>query len=164
MAASVSATETIGPRDLSRVFIVHGHDIAVRESVARFISQKLGLEPIILSEQPNKGRTVITKFPETCSNVGFAIVLMTPDDLGKSRDSSELNARARQNVILELGFFIGALGLDRVAAVVKGNIEHPSDFDGVVYIAFDQDDWRTKLGQELQHAGYNIDWNSVMKL
>jgi predicted nucleotide-binding protein len=74
----------------------------------------------------------------------------------------DLNPRACQNVVFELGFFIGALGPERVAAIVKGDIERPSDFDGVVYISFDKEDCHTKLGQELKAGGYNIDWNRVM--
>jgi predicted nucleotide-binding protein len=174
--------KTAASRDLSKVFVVHGHDGEVREAVARFISEKLGLKPVVLHEQPNKGRTIITKFGEEAASVGFAVVLMTcrysrfalralflrfapndtPDDFGKAHDSQDLSARARQNVVFELGFFIGALGAERVAAVVKGDIERPSDFDGVVYISFHKEDWRTKLGQELQAAGYKIDWNKLM--
>ena len=116
-----------------------------------------------MHERPNKGRTIITKFREEASGVGFAVVLMTADDLGKSKAAPELTPRARQNVVFELGFFIGALGPERVAAVVKGDIERPSDFDGVGYISFDKEDWRMKLGQELQQAGYKIDWNKVMR-
>jgi predicted nucleotide-binding protein len=159
---SGAIVETAASRDLSKVFVVHGHDGEVREAVARFISEKLGLKPIVLHEQPNKGRTIITKFGEEAASVGFAVVLMTPDDFGKAHDSQDLSARARQNVVFELGFFIGALGAERVAAVVKGDIERPSDFDGVVYISFHKEDWRTKLGQELQAAGYKIDWNKLM--
>jgi len=150
-------------RDLSKVFVVHGHDGEVREAVARFISEKLGFEPVILHERPNKGRTIITKFREEASGGGFAVVLMTADDLGKTSTAPDLKPRARQNVVFELGFFIGALGPEHVAAIVKGDIERPSDFDGVVYISFDQEDWRTKLGRELEAAGYNIDWNGVMR-
>jgi predicted nucleotide-binding protein len=147
-----------------KIFVVHGHDEAAREAVARFIEQ-LGFEPIILHERPNKGRTIITKFREEAADIGFAVVVMTPDDLGKaSDDSSEPKLRPRQNVVFELGFFIGALGPDRVAAMVKGEIERPSDFDGVIYISIDTGDWRVKLGQELQAAGYEIDWNQVMRV
>jgi predicted nucleotide-binding protein len=151
-------------RDPSKVFLVHGHDGEVRDAVARFISERLGLEPVILHERPNKGRTIITKFREEAADIGFAVVLMTADDLGKASAATDLQPRARQNVVFELGFFIGALGPENVAAIVKGTIERPSDFDGVVYISFDQEDWRTKLGQELQAAGYKIDWNEVMRL
>ncbi len=132
--------------------------------------EKLGFEAVILHERPNKGRTIITKFREEAADIGFAVVVMTPDDLGKPNDASEAKLRARQNVVFELGFFIGALGPERVAAMVKGDIERPSDFDGVVYISLDKGDWPTKLGefaepegQELQAAGYEIEWNKVMR-
>lgn len=149
-------------RDLSKVFLVHGHDGEMREAVARFISEKLALEPVILHEKPNKGRTIITKFQEEASGVGFAVVLMAPDDVGKGPTDADLKPRARQNVVFELGFFIGALGPDKVAAIIRGDVERPSDFDGVVYISFENEDWRVKLGQELQAAGYEINWNKVM--
>jgi predicted nucleotide-binding protein len=113
-------------------------------------------------ERPNKGRTIITKFRKEAAGVGFAVVLMTPDDVGRAVEATDLGSRARQNVVFELGFFIGALGPEKVAAIVKGNIERPSDFDGVVYISYENEDWRMKLGQELQSAGYHIDWNKVM--
>jgi predicted nucleotide-binding protein len=144
-----------------KVFVVHGHDDGTRESVARFV-EKLGFEAIILHERANRGRTIITKFREEAEGVGFAVVLMTPDDVGKAKSSPDLNPRARQNVVFELGFFIGALRPERVAALVRGNIERPSDFDGVVYISLDQADWRTRLGTELKAAGFNVDWNKVM--
>lgn len=149
-------------RDLSKVFVVHGHDGESRLAIARFIEQ-IGFEAIILHERPNKGRTIITKFREEAADVGFAVVLMTPDDLGKPNNDSEAKFRARQNVVFELGFFIGALGPERVAALIKGDIERPSDFDGVVYISLDNGGWKTELGRELEAAGYGIDWNKVMR-
>jgi predicted nucleotide-binding protein len=152
---------TAGPAlDLSKVFVVHGHDGTPKAEVARFI-EKLGFEAIILHERPNKGRALITKFREEAAGVGFAVVLMTPDDLGKAEKAVDLNPRARQNVVFELGFFIGKIKPERVAALVKGNIELPSDFDGVVYISLDKEEWKTKLGIELKAAGYKIDWNKV---
>ena len=90
-------------------------------------------------------------------------MLMTPDDVGKAKDALDVKSRARQNVVFELGFFIGKIGPERVAALVKGNIELPSDFDGVVYISLDSADWQRQLGQELQEAGYVIDWNKLMR-
>ncbi|WP_051903695.1 TIR domain-containing protein [Neorhizobium vignae] len=140
----------------SRIFIVHGHDNEPKEATARFISA-IGFEPVILHEQANRGRTIIQKFREEASDVGFAIVLMTPDDA-----MPDGMTRARQNVILELGFFLGALGPDRVAAMVKGQVERPSDFDGVVYIPFDPG-WKVAVSKELEAAGYPVDWNIVMR-
>jgi predicted nucleotide-binding protein len=150
-------TERSAPIGSGKVFIVHGHDEGPREAVARFI-EKLGFEAIILHERSNKGRTIITKFREEAAGVGFAIVLMMPDDVGKAKSDADLIPRARQNVIFELGFFIGALGPDHVAALVKGDIELPSDYEGVVYTSMDKEDWRTKLAKELEAAHYDIDW------
>ena len=88
--------------------------------------EKIGFEAIVLHEQPNKGRTLITKFSEEAADVGFAVVLMTPDDVG-GKAGKDLRPRGRQNVIFELGFFIGALGPHRVAAIVARDVEPPSD-------------------------------------
>jgi predicted nucleotide-binding protein len=161
VAASVKALD-LPARRPHKVFVVHGHDAAPRAEVARLI-EKLGFEAIILHERPNKGRTLVTKFREEAEGVGFAVVLMTPDDLGKTVSADDLNPRARQNVVFELGFFIGKLGPERVAALVKGSVEKPSDFDGVVYVSLDSADWQRQLGQELQEAGYDIDWNKLMR-
>jgi predicted nucleotide-binding protein len=103
-----------------KVFVVHGHDEAVREAVARFISS-LDLTPIILHEQASQGRTIVEKL-EHHGDVGYAVVLLTPDDVGGS-SSESLRSRARQNVILELGYFVGRLGRDHVCAMHRGNIE-----------------------------------------
>ncbi|MFH1259507.1 MAG: nucleotide-binding protein, partial [Elusimicrobiota bacterium] len=112
----------------NNVFVVHGSNDGVKEAVARFIN-KLNLNPIILHEQPNLGRTLIEKFTDY-SNVGFAIVILTGDDLGKGSKESDLNKRARQNVIFELGYFIGKLGRARVCALYEEGVEFPSDYEG----------------------------------
>jgi predicted nucleotide-binding protein len=143
-----------------RIFIVHGHDEGTRETVARFV-ETLGFKAVILHEQPNKGRTIITKFREEAADIGFAIVLMTPDDHG-GKAGGESRPRARQNVVFELGFFIGALGPEKVAALVKGEVEKPSDFHGVVYIPLDQGEWRISLAKELKAAGFEVDLNRVI--
>lgn len=143
-----------------KIFIVHGHDEGALETIARFI-QQIGFDPIMLHEQPNKGRTIITKFREEAVGVDFAVVIMTPDDQG-GKHSGDTRPRARQNVVFELGFFIGALGQERVAALVKGDVERPSDFDGVVYIPLDQGHWKIDLAKELKAAGFEVDFNSVV--
>ncbi len=143
------------------IFIVHGHDVAVRESVASFL-RKIDLEPIILHEKPNSGRTIIEKFEEN-SEVGFAIVLLTPDDLGRCLNGEE-KLRARQNVILELGYFCGRLGRSKVCALKKGDLELPSDVIGVAYTDFDaRGAWKQDLARELEAAGYEVDWQKAMK-
>jgi len=143
-----------------RVFIVHGHDEGSREAVARFL-KGIGFETVILHEQPNKGQTIIEKF-EAHGNVGFVVVLLTPDDTGSEAGNPPL-ARARQNVILEWGYFIGKLGRSRVCALKKGEVELPSDILGIVWESFDEHGgWKQKLAHELSAAGFEIDWNKVM--
>ena len=148
-----------------RVFVVHGHDGEVKETVARFL-EKIGLVPVILHEQPNEGRTIIEKFEVSSDDAGFAVVLLTPDDVGgpTSQSPTKLNPRARQNVILELGYFMGRLGRARVCALHRGGVELPSDFQGILYVEFDAAGaWRTKLAQELVQAKLTIDIQGLMK-
>lgn len=142
------------------VFIVHGRNHGIKETVARFV-HKLELNPIILHEQPNLGRTLIEKFTDY-SNVGFAIVILTGDDLGKAVDEDELQNRARQNVIFELGYFIGKLSRARVCALYEEGVELPSDYEGIVYIPLDSaEKWRFQLVKELKASGYEIDANKI---
>lgn len=148
-----------------KVFVVHGHDEALKQTVARVLEQ-LDLEPIILHDQPNKGRTIIEKF-EDYSGVSFAVVLLTPDDMAYTRDTDSASAlpRARQNVILELGFFLGRLGRASVAALYKGNgrLELPTDYSGVVFIpADDAGNWRFDLVRELRASGIEVDANRIV--
>ena len=144
-----------------KAFIVHGHDEGAHESVARFL-ERLGLEAVILHEQANQGRTIIEKV-EAHGDVGFAVVLLTPDDEGAKKGELP-KPRARQNVIMELGYFVGLLGRKHVCALTRGDIEIPSDFGGVVYEQFDAaGGWKQALGRELHAAGFDIDWNKVMR-
>jgi predicted nucleotide-binding protein len=157
-----AATAATAKPDRREAFIVHGHDEAARESVARFL-ERLGVRPIILHEQANKGQTVIEKF-EAHSDVPFAVVLLTPDDVGSSKQAqSSFQPRARQNVIFELGFFIGKLGRARVCALHAEGVELPSDFAGVVYVKMDAGGaWRLALARELKVAGLDVDLNNAI--
>ena len=140
----------------NRIFIVHGSDSGLKSEVARTL-ERLGLEPVILHEQPNKGRTLVEKF-EQYADVGFAVVILSPDDEGKRAGERRARPRARQNVVLELGFFWGKLGRHRVCALLKSEIERPSDYDGVVYVQYDEAGaWKLKLAKELKDAGYAVD-------
>ena len=141
--------------DSRNVFLVHGHDEAATVSVARFL-ERLDLHPIILHEQPSQGRTVIEKFEEN-ADVGFAVVLLTPDDVGGLASGGELKPRARQNAILELGYFIGRLGRSRVCALYVEGVEIPSDFHGVVYVPYDAaGGWRLTLASEIPMPGAEL--------
>ena len=146
----------------NEVFIVHGRDDDTKETVARFV-EKLGLKATILHEQPNEGRTIIEKLEDCAGRAGFAIVLLTPDDVGTLRNSAndQDKPRARQNVIFELGYFMGKLGRQRICPLFKGEIEKPSDIDGVIYVPMDSKDWKLKLGQEMKNAGFPVDMNKI---
>jgi predicted nucleotide-binding protein len=145
----------------NKVFVVHGHNHGIKESVARFL-EKLDLDPIILHEKPNAGRTLIEKFSDY-ADVQFAVVLLTADDLGKPRESNqEAQLRARQNVILELGYFLGKLGRARVCALYESGVELPSDYQGVLFLPLDAGDrWKFDLVRELRAAGFSVDANRV---
>jgi len=159
---SKGRTETVLKPPFSRkIFIVHGHDDGARETVARFL-ERIGLEAVILHEQANQGRTIIEKVVAN-SDVGFAVVLLTPDDEGCVKGGTP-EPRARQNVLLELGYFIGRLGRDKVCALKRGTLEIPSDFAGVVWETMDSNGgWKQALARELEAAGHSIDWNKVMR-
>ncbi len=145
-----------------RVFVVHGRDEGTKNMVARFL-ESLDLEPVILQEQPNEGRTIIEKFEEY-AQASFAVILCTPDDVGALASEEErLKFRPRQNVVLEWGFFLGRVGRERVCALVRGNLEIPSDYAGVIYIELDDTGgWNMKLARELSRAGLSVDLNRLL--
>lgn len=145
----------------SNIFIVHGHNEKIKLNVARTIEQ-LGLKPIILSELPNQGQTIIEKF-EFNSDVGFAIILLTADDTGNLKTLNKKNNRARQNVILEMGYFIGKLGRPKVFPIYETGVELPSDLHGILYVPFDDAGaWKIKLVRELKECGYSVDANNLI--
>jgi len=144
-----------------KIFIVHGHDNELKQHVARIL-EKLDLKPIILHEKPNSGQTIIEKIERYADEVQFAIILMTPDDEGRVKGDVELKTRARQNVVLEYGYFIGKYGRHRVVCLYKGVEELPSDMHGLIYIDKDNDSgWEYKLGKELKTAGYDVNLNDL---
>jgi predicted nucleotide-binding protein len=161
----VDKVQKADAKSSNRIFIVHGHDEAMKQAVARTV-EKMGLEPIILHEKPSEGRTIIEKFTDY-SDVSFAIVLLSPDDVAYPKDQSLKDAklRARQNVIFELGFFIGKLGRNRVLVLYQEekNFEMPSDYSGVLYTPYDDSGrWQFDLVKELKACGYDVDANKLL--
>lgn len=148
------------------VFVVHGHDEGTKQMVARVL-EKVRLRPIILHEQPDKGRTIIEKFEAHAPNAGYAVVIVTGDDLGrlhpgKNPQPPEVERpRARQNVILEWGYFLGRLGRERVAALCDPGVELPSDYSGVLVIRLGDDTWQFRLAKEMKAAGLRVDLNDL---
>ena len=149
----------------NKIFIVHGHDDALKQEVARIV-EKQGLEAVILSEQANHGKTIIEKFEEN-TDVGAAICLFTGDDYGraikddKGEETKPVNdrLRARQNVVFESGYFMGRLGREKVILIANPEIEIPSDLQGVVYT--NDKSWQIDVLKELKEIGYAIDFNKA---
>jgi len=156
-------------KDVPKVFLVHGRDVPAAHSVARVLD-KIGLNPIILKEQAHAGRTIIQKFQEH-ADVHFAVILLTADDVGGLRedyesDSKSLKSRARQNVILELGYFLGLFRGKNFCLLLEKDVELPSDLDGLGWHRFDPNgtEWIARLGKELQAGQIQIDMQALMAL
>ena len=145
------------------VFISHGHDKEAKMIVAQFV-ENLGLTVTVLDEPPNSGLTVIENLEKYADDTGFAIALLTPDDVGALKDEADrqLNPRARQNVLLELGYFIGKLNPNRVCLLYKEGVELPSGIRDVTYVPMDRNnDWQLKIKQGMQDAGLPVDMGQV---
>jgi predicted nucleotide-binding protein len=140
------------------IFLVHGSDTEARERVARFLEKTGHPKVTILDEQTNRGRTLIEKFEEHAGQASYAVVLLTADDVGGPKGAESQRARARQNVVFELGFFVGRIGRERVTVMVRPEVERPSDIDGLAYVLLDDTGgWREKLVRELRAAGLDVD-------
>ncbi|MBM7830873.1 putative nucleotide-binding protein [Agromyces cerinus] len=147
-----------------RVFIVHGQDDARKFELSSFLQNLTGAQPVILHQQANKGQVLIEKFESSAASVGFAVVLLTGDDVGrpKSLDPEDDQSRARQNVVFEMGFFFGLLGRTRVAVLYDDGVELPSDINGIVYIPIDPaGGWKSKLAVELDGVDISVDWSAI---
>jgi predicted nucleotide-binding protein len=144
------------------ILLVHGRDEAAKASLLEFL-EKLGLRPLVLHEQPDGGRSLVEKFEEF-SNILFAIILITPDDIAAPRlKPKEKQVRVSQNVIFELGYLMGKLGRRRVCALYKEEVEIPSDYSGTVYIPMDpRGGWRLLIAKEIKQAGIEVDLNKAI--
>lgn len=156
-ASPTAPTERNSPMPrVPNIFLVHGHDKA-RHEVRDFLRDAVtGVNVEVLRDQPSQGRTIIEKFEDLGGNATCAVVLLTPDDMGRAVAETVLNPRARQNVILELGYFIGKLGRKKVIVLIKGDVEKPSDVGGVAYIDYPQGNWKHELSRELAALGLSV--------
>ena len=144
------------------IFLVHGHDHALREKVRRYLEHATERSIVVLDEQPNKGRDVLSKLLDHALEAAFAVVLMTGDDEGRVAGGGSWSPRARQNVILELGLFLGLLGRNRVVALYETSVEMPSDYSGVLWVPIEGDGWAMRLASELKAAGIEVNLNKVI--
>jgi predicted nucleotide-binding protein len=162
-AREAKVTESAADSPLgTKVFIVHGHDGSTKLEVAEFIQRITGERPVILHERPSYGsRTVIEKFEANAAEAGFAVILLTADDIGGVKGATGQEPRARQNVVLEFGYFMGKLGRGRVVALYEKDVELPSDVLGVLYMPL-SGNWKVDLAKELHAAGIDVDLSKLL--
>jgi predicted nucleotide-binding protein len=149
----------------AKIFIVHGHDNEARDQL-ELILMRLGLQPFILQNQDGGSKTIIEALEMNIyDEAAFGIILMTPDDYGYSKAAADADRqpRARQNVILEMGMVMAALGRERMAILKKGALELPSDTEGIIRLEFNVrvQEIVPKLVQRLTAAGIAIDSNKI---
>ncbi|PSJ16210.1 TIR domain-containing protein [Nitrosomonas supralitoralis] len=155
----------IQPLD-KKIFVVHGHDTAALEQL-ELVLRRLGLAPYILQNNDGHTRTLIEALEQQIyDRSAFGIILMTPDDYGypKTKTENDRQPRARQNVILEMGMVMASLGRDRIVILKKGNLEMPSDVNGIIYLEFNEHVKEVvgKLAQRIQSSGIEIEDNLIV--
>ena len=155
-----------GSSDSGTIFVVHGHDESAKYQVVRVLDKATDRDAVILHEQANNGATVLEKFEHHAGTAAFAVIILTPDDVGGTAPSKgaepDLVARGRQNVIFEMGFFFGLLGRGRVAVLYESGVELPSDLNGLVYIELDPGGaWKIALAKELTAAGVAVNHSRI---
>lgn len=151
------------PAKTKKVFVVHGHDEIAKTNLEVFLHE-IGLEPVALHRQADEGLTIIEKF-EKHSDVGYAFILLTPDEISyvKADESKDDNKRqkeyrARLNVIFEFGYFVGKLGRSRVCCLYTGDVSLPSDVSGMIYKKFTNsiEEVAYSIIKDLKASGYAI--------
>ena len=149
--------------DKPTIFIAHGHDSTAREQL-ELLLRKLDLTPFVLQDNPG-GMTIIEELENHIyTGIDFGIVLLTPDDEGyKANEPNRKRYRARQNVILEMGMLFAAIRRKNVALLIKGNVEIPSDIEGIHYHGFKEhiDEIAVDLCRHMKQSGIPIDFNKL---
>lgn len=156
------AAETAGKVEATSIFVVHGHNDASKYEVVRLLDRTTALDAVVLHEQANRGATVIEKFERHAGDAVYAVVLLTADDVGRAKGSDTDAPRGRQNVVFEMGTFVGLLGRSKVAILYGPEVELPSDLAGLVYIPLDEGKaWRLELLKEIEAAGISVDRSRI---
>ena len=163
-------TDGVAPAPIpsdSTIFVVHGRDHESRDQL-ELILRRLGLSPFVLQVTGGGGDTLIEALEKMIGKTAqsaFGIVLVTPDDMGylKTEKPEEAKARARQNVIMEMGMLLASLTRKRCAILVKGFVEMPSNMGGIITVPYNDHvkEAVPKLVQRLQEAGYKLDPTAI---
>jgi len=157
--------ETVMPPTLTadnrKIFIVHGHDDYRKTELDAFLMRATGEHPTILHKQNNRGSSLIEKLERSAASAGYAVILLTADDFGRSKEVTAERPRGRQNVVFEMGYFMAKLGRENVAILLEAGVEEPGDVRGMVYISLGDGNWQKQLANELDEAGYEINWKAI---
>jgi hypothetical protein len=154
----VQLTQSTGHAPQARIFVVHGHNNSAKDSVHLFLNQLTSKDAVILHEQGNLGQSLIEKLEKASDTASYAVIILTADDLGRAKNEPNLSARGRQNVVFEMGYFMGKLGRENVAVLMEEGVEEPGDIRGMLYIAWDSFGvWKNKLAGEISQAGHDVD-------
>ena len=159
---------TSSPRTLSsRIIVVSGADNEMKQALAGALT-KLSLMPVVMCEEPSQGKKIVENFIRDYSDVGFAVVLLSPDDFvyAKNEAATKRKLRPQQNVVFELGFLLGKLGKDNVLVFFRefANFEIPQNFEGLKVTAFDdRGSWKLALIRELSKCGLVVDGDTILK-
>lgn len=162
--ASAGNSEIVLASAEKKVFVVYGHDDDARRDLELFL-RRLKLDPFVMQNDAKASEVIIEVLEQKIPEHSFGIALLTPDDFGysKSENDESRQPRARQNVVLELGMLLGKLGRPKVAILVKGNVERPSDLGGVLYINYNKSirENAMRLITKLRESGIEINDNDM---
>ncbi len=166
-SAGVAATASSDAKQIAslskKVFVVHGHDEVAKTNLEIFL-RDIGLDPIVLHRQADEGLTIIEKF-EKHSDVGYAFILLTPDEVayianedGLPDEKRRKERRARPNVVFEFGYFVGKLGRSRTCCLYTGDVTLPSDLSGMIYKRYSASIEEVAYGiiKDLKAVGYQL--------
>ena len=159
-------TQPAKSSDKRRVFVVCSTDDEMKKAIINALT-KLWLVPVVICEEPSQGRKIVERFHDY-TDVGFAVVLLSPDDFayGKNQAPTKRKLRPRQDVVFELGFLLGKLGKGNVLVFCREceNFESPADFEGIKVTAFDdRDSWKLALIRELSNCGFIVEGERILK-
>lgn len=145
------------------ILVVHSHDDEAKDMTLGFIDE-LGLNPIILRDTPDSGTELFDRF-EDHKNIGFAIVVLNPDDIGETKiERCELRHRVNQSLIFELGFLVGKLGWNRVCALYEEGIDIPASNEGIIYVQMDKEGkWKKTIAREIKTAELEVEADKIIQ-
>ena len=165
MPLNQSAASTSGNLG-RRIIVVSGADSEMKQAVTGVLT-KLSLIPVVICEEPSQGKKIVENFRRDYADVGFAAVLLSPDDFAyaKNEAATKRKLRPQQDVVFELGFLLGKLGKGKVHVFFRECTNFvPTDFEGIKVTAFDdRDSWKLVLMRELTNCGYHVDADRVLK-